>query len=309
MTNQQLAVVENKAPLRAGGGVQSIVPQDAEQAFRMAQMIFKSGMAPRDMQSPEKIVTAIIAGMEIGLKPFQAVQSFAVVNGRPTIWGDAALGLVQASGYLEDIEEATEGDGDAMVATCRAKRSDRKSPIVRTYSVADAKKAGLWGKAGPWTQYPKRMLQLRARAFCIRDGFPDVLKGIGIQEEVADYSGPSTERAAEASAVTPAALLAQANEPVEPQVAEGGVTPDVDTGADPEPRLIEIPTTPNGKTKDWRGYANACRQDIEAAPSAAFIEAWRTTQGKNLDQLKISFPEGFEEVVAARDARLIELAA
>lgn len=212
MTAAQNLPVEAKAPLRTGGGVQSIVPQDAEQAFRMAKMIYASGFAPKDMQSPDKIVTAIIAGMEIGLKPFQSVQSFAVVNGRPTIWGDAALGLVQASGYLEDIEETVEGEGDAMVATCRAKRTDRKSEIVRPFSVADAKKAGLWGKLGPWAQYPRRMLALRARAFCLRDGFPDVLKGIGIREEVADYSGPASERAAEASSVTGAQLLAQASD-------------------------------------------------------------------------------------------------
>lgn len=203
-----LPATTDKAPLRAsGGGVQSIVPQDAEQAFRMAQMIFKSGFAPKDMQTAEKIVTAIIAGMEIGLKPFQAVQSFAVVNGRPTIWGDAAIGLVEASGFLEDIEETIEGVGDAMIATCRAKRNTRASPIVRQYSVADAKTAGLWGKSGPWSQHPKRMLQLRARAFCLRDGFSDVLKGMRIQEEVADYSGPSTER--ETPAVSAAALIAQ----------------------------------------------------------------------------------------------------
>lgn len=218
MTTAQNLPVPAKPPLKAaGGGVQSIVPQDAEQAFRMAQMIHASGMAPRDMQTPEKIVTSIIAGMEIGLKPFQSVQSFAVVNGRPTIWGDAALGLVQASGYLEDFEETVAGDGEEMVATCFAKRSDRKSPIVRTFSVGDAKAAGLWKKQGPWTQYPKRMLQLRARAFAIRDGFPDVLKGIGIQEEVADYSGPSTERQPDAPAVTGAALIAQASEA--PQIA------------------------------------------------------------------------------------------
>ena len=211
---QALATVERKAPLKAaGGGVQSIIPQDAEQAFRMAQLIFQSGMAPKDMQSPEKIVTAIIAGMEIGLKPFQSVQSFAVVNGRPVIWGDTALGLVQASGWLEDFEETLDGEGDAMVATCRAKRTDRKSEIVRLFSVAKAKKAGLWGKSGPWSQYPERMLQLRARAFALRDGFPDVLKGIGIHEEVADYSGPASERqAAEGAPVTAAALLAQASE-------------------------------------------------------------------------------------------------
>ncbi len=248
----QIAVVETKAPLRAGGGVQSIVPQDAEQAFRMAQMIYKSGFAPKDMHSAEKIVTAIIAGMEIGLKPFQAVQSFAVVNGRPTIWGDAAIGLVEASGLLEDFQEVVEGDGEAVVATCRAKRSTRKSEIVRTYSVADAKKAGLWGKAGPWSQHPKRMLQLRARAFALRDGFSDVLKGMHIQEEVADYSGPSSERAAaEAQPVTAAALIAQGSE----------------TQAEDGQPLVEAPMLPDLPPED--GDRNGWLKDVKAIIAGA----------------------------------------
>lgn len=240
---RNLPATVDKAPLRAsGGGVQSIIPQDAEQAFRMAQLIFKSGFAPKDMQTAEKIVTAIIAGMEIGLKPFQSVQSFAVVNGRPTIWGDAAIGLVEASGYLEDIEETLEGAGDAMVATCRAKRNTRASPIIRTYSVADAKTAGLWGKSGPWSQHPKRMLQLRARAFALRDGFSDVLKGMRIQEEVADYSGPSTERH-EGSAVSAAALLAQGETTETPELqSETIVNPD--TG-----EVLERATEPAQATK------------------------------------------------------------
>jgi hypothetical protein len=66
------------------------------------------------------------------------------------------------------------------------KRRDR-SPVVRTFSEADAKKAGLWGKAGPWQQYPSRMLQMRARSWALRDAFPDALRGLGIREEVADY--------------------------------------------------------------------------------------------------------------------------
>ena len=50
----------------------------------------------------------------------------------------------------------------------------------------DAKAAGLLGKQGPWTQYPKRMRQMRARAFAVRDVFPDVLKGLPVAEEVMD---------------------------------------------------------------------------------------------------------------------------
>tara|TARA_R110002020_G_scaffold37892_1_gene114463 strand:- start:30 stop:494 length:465 start_codon:yes stop_codon:yes gene_type:complete len=49
-----------------------------------------------------------------------------------------------------------------------------------------AKKAKLWGKPGPWTQYPARMLQVRARAMALRDQFADVLSGIHIGEEVRD---------------------------------------------------------------------------------------------------------------------------
>lgn len=266
MTAAQSLSVPVKAPLKAaGGGVQSIIPQDAEQAFRMAQMIHASGMAPRDMQSPEKIVTSIIAGMEIGLKPFQSVQSFAVVNGRPTIWGDAALGLVQASGYLEDFEETIEGDGDAMIAICRAKRVDRKSEIVRPFSVADAKKAGLWGKSGPWSQYPRRMLQLRARAFCIRDGFPDILKGIGIQEEVADYSGPASERAAEGAAVTGAQLLAQANDA--PQIEAQTTAQPVVQPEESEPVEVLLPDFPP-EDGDRSGWLNARKAEIAEADDA-----------------------------------------
>jgi hypothetical protein len=50
----------------------------------------------------------------------------------------------------------------------------------------DAKRAGLAGKQGPWQQYPKRMLQMRARAFALRDVFPDVLRGVYVAEEAAD---------------------------------------------------------------------------------------------------------------------------
>jgi len=84
------------------------------------------------------------------------------------------------------------------VAICEAKRKGYPTATVVQFSVADAKRAGLWGKAGPWTQYPRRMLQLRARGFALRDGFPDVLKGLVTAEEAQDY--PQASPPAEAPA-------------------------------------------------------------------------------------------------------------
>lgn len=184
------ATVAPRLPaLTAGGPVRAIVPQDFEGAWRIASAVCKAGMAPKGLDTPEKAMVAIMHGLEVGLTPMNALQSIAVVNGRPTVWGDGAIALARGSGQLEWMEEKFEGaEGtDAFKAVCLVKRKSEPKPVRGEFSVADAKKAALWAKAGPWQQYPKRMLQMRARAFTLRDGFADVLKGLAIKEEVEDY--------------------------------------------------------------------------------------------------------------------------
>lgn len=145
-------------------------------------MMSKSSIVPKDYQNnPGNILVAIQWGMEIGLQPLQSMQSIAVINGRPSIWGDAMLALVRSSGLLEAInEEVTDSK-----AVCTIKRRGEQE-VVREFSMQDAKQAGLAGKQGPWAQYPKRMLQMRARAFALRDVFPDVLRGVHVAEEAQD---------------------------------------------------------------------------------------------------------------------------
>jgi len=136
--------------------------------------------------NPRDILVAVQWGYEIGLAPLQALQNISVINGKPSVYGDAAMALVQASPVCEDVQETIEGDGTSNpVAICKVKRRGR-SEVISKYSVEDAKRAGLWGKQGPWSQYPKRMLQMRARGFALRDAFPDVLKGLITAEEAQD---------------------------------------------------------------------------------------------------------------------------
>jgi hypothetical protein len=159
-----------------------------EDAFRFAKMVATSDFAPKDFKGkPESCLLAIQHGSEAGLSPMQSLQSIAVINGRPSIWGDAALALCMASPVCEYVREHIEGDGDQAVAVCEAKRRGYEKPTAARFSMADAKRAGLAGKQGPWTQYPRRMLQLRARGFALRDAFPDVLKGLVTAEEAQDY--------------------------------------------------------------------------------------------------------------------------
>lgn len=200
--------------LQAGGSVKAIVPQDFDGAWRIANAVVKAGMAPKGLDTPEKAMVAIMHGMEVGMTPMAALQSIAVVNGRPTIWGDGALGLVQGSGLMESHKEWFEGTGETRKAICTVKR--KGDPEIKTgeFSVADAKKAGLWGKAGPWSQYPDRMLKMRARGFALRDGFSDVLRGLGIAEEVQDIQ-PIKDVTLPKPPVPPAPPMSPAGDPAE----------------------------------------------------------------------------------------------
>jgi hypothetical protein len=203
---------------RAGG----LALQTFDDAFKFARMVSASEFAPKDFRGkPESCMLAIQHGSEVGLSPMQSLQSIAVINGRPTIWGDAALALVQSSPVCEYVREYTEGEGDGLVAVCEAKRKGYPQPTVVRFSMADAKRAGLAGKSGPWSQYPGRMLTLRARGFALRNAFADALRGLITAEEAQDYPtpAPAAEPAREPVVVrpkfdTPPASATAANDPV-----------------------------------------------------------------------------------------------
>ncbi|MDQ2079519.1 recombinase RecT [Xanthobacteraceae bacterium Astr-EGSB] len=209
----------------------------------------------------------------------QALQRIAVINGRPTIWGDAALALVRASRLLESIKEEVDGEGDAMVATCTVMRVGDLETVSRTFSVADAKTAGLWNKRGssgqptPWITHPKRMLQMRARAFALRDVFPDVMGGMYIAEEVVD-DRDDAPRAAQIEPPTP-----------DDPPPNGGAPADVDPPAPPadaksepeaEPATRPAAETAKVETVDpatgeitWEDPADAAADVDPPAPTEA----------------------------------------
>jgi hypothetical protein len=171
----------------------SLTPQSLNEALQFADMLSKSNMVPKDYQgNPANCIIAMQWGMEIGLQPLQAMQNIAVINGRPAIWGDAMLAIVRGSGLLERITEEPTDTG----CTCAVKRKGEPE-VVRTFTLEDAKRAGLAGKQGPWQQHPKRMMQMRARAFALRDVFPDVLRGVHIAEIAQDEPAERDMGAAE----------------------------------------------------------------------------------------------------------------
>lgn len=208
----------------------SLAPQNLDEALKFADYLANSDIVPKDFQrKPANILVAVQWGMELGLQPMQAMQSIAVINGRPSLWGDAVIALVRSSPLCEYVYESDDGE----TATCRVKRVGEEEQ-ARTFSMADATQAGLKGKQGPWAQYPKRMRQMRARSFALRDVFPDVLRGMPMAEEVQDIPterelNQTHVRKAEEPKVLPIYPDSKLDESAEKWrglIASGGTNPD-----------------------------------------------------------------------------------
>ena len=159
-------------------------PRSMAEAKEFADMVCKTDFVPKNYrQKPNDTLMAMTFGKEIGLGVMAALQNIAVINGKPSIYGDAALALVKSHPSYEGIQETY----DANTASCKCTiRRKGDAPVSQVFSMDDAQRAGLLSKDGPWKTYPRRMLQMRARAWAIRDAFPDVLNGISVGEEAAD---------------------------------------------------------------------------------------------------------------------------
>lgn len=172
----------NQLQAKTGGFNLSV--SNMQEAMQLANMICHSQLAPANYKNkPEDTLVAMMMGHEVGLNPMQAIQNIAVINGRPSIYGDALLALVQNHPAFGGINETF--DESTMTATCTVWRKGGQEH-TQTYSQTDATTAGLWGKQGPWKQYPKRMLTMRARGFALRNQFADALCGLVTREEAED---------------------------------------------------------------------------------------------------------------------------
>jgi len=153
---------------------------------------------------PESVVVVLQYGQEIGMSHMQAIQQLIPINQLVAIKGDGAKALIMGSGKCAAWKEEEIGSGDDYTVKITAKRKDTGEDLSRSFSVSDAKRAGLWItedaasrnpslKYSPWYKYSKRMLRYRALGFICRDLFSDVLQGVYIEEEARHIETDNTK--------------------------------------------------------------------------------------------------------------------
>ena len=163
-------------------------PTNMTEAMEFSKFLASSTHIPKDFQgNPNNILVAIQWGYEIGLAPMQALQNIAVINGRPSLWGDSMIAVCKAHPDWRGISETYIEEEDKAVCLVKRNVHGEIEETRSEFSYKDAQRANLTNKPGPWKNYPKRMLQLRARGFALRDAFPDAIKGLITAEEAIDY--------------------------------------------------------------------------------------------------------------------------
>ena len=171
----------------------NLIPTDVDQALRISEMFAKSDLVPDSYKNkPANIFLAVSAGASLGLAPFQAMQNIAVINGKPSVWGDALLAMVRNDKRCLSVKESIEGEGGKRTATCVVSRlaPDGSTELIQSsFSMGQAQSANLLNRP-PWKNYPDRMLQMRARGFALRDAFADVIGGLITGEEAQDFPVP-----------------------------------------------------------------------------------------------------------------------
>ena len=146
-------------------------------------------------RNPADVLFVISVGESLGLSAATALMNIYNVNGMPSMKADLKLALAKRHPEYAgcEIDANTER---CIVKMKRRNENGTEESIISTFTIEDAKRAGLFPKKDNWRMYPQRMLKARAISYAVNDLFPDIVFGMLSSEEAQDIDR-HTEKTAE----------------------------------------------------------------------------------------------------------------
>ena len=136
-------------------------------------------------RNPADVLFVISVGESLGLSAATALMNIYNVNGMPSMKADLKLALAKRHPEYAgcEIDANTER---CIVKMKRRNENGTEESIISTFTIEDAKRAGLFPKKDNWRMYPQRMLKARAISYAVNDLFPDIVFGMLSSEEAQD---------------------------------------------------------------------------------------------------------------------------
>lgn len=154
-----------------------------QEKVEWCKLMSAGDMVPKQYQgSPSNVLFALEYAEAVGVPAIHALTSIAVVNGKPSPMSDLMITLTRKAGHKTWTEVSEDGES----ATTYVIRNDMpERTFSETFDRKLAEKAGLWGKSGPWSQYPDVMLANRSKSRAVRMHCNEVLAGVDTSAEEA----------------------------------------------------------------------------------------------------------------------------
>lgn len=148
----------------------------------LAKQYAEGGFLPEGLTMQGAIIL-MVAGIDYDLSPIEAVSKLYLIGGRVTPSAHELVAQALRRGVKIAVLEATHEK--AAIRLSREGHPD----FDYEYAKADAQKANLWGKKGPWSNDPRSMLMARAKSQALRIYAPDTLSSLYTDEEVSGGTG------------------------------------------------------------------------------------------------------------------------
>lgn len=195
-------------------------------AMQVCQTLVASRLLPAGVQTPEQAFVILQTGAELGLGPMQALRSIHVVKGRPILSAQLMVAMVLRSG---DCRYFRRVGGDQHQATYETLREGMPEPVTLTYTLDEAKAAGLL-RNDNWKKHPAAMLRARASSALARDVYPDLVAGLYTPDEGREIAGDpdalDVRTVSRSPQAAPAASVGGARDSLMDRLADEGVDAD-----------------------------------------------------------------------------------
>lgn len=183
-------------------------PHDLTSAMQLADVLSRSKLMPASLRNPADILIVVMTGRELGLTTMQSVRGMHVIDGKVGMSAELILALVKKRAECEYLRVVESTDS---VCTLETKRKGDPEPTRMSYTIEQARRAGVTGKDN-WRKHTEAMLRARCASAICRVVYPDLLLGVYSDDEMDEIrDGRQPRQVVDAVVVDESAMRALVN--------------------------------------------------------------------------------------------------
>lgn len=155
-------------------------PKDMSQAFQLATYFAKSNLLG-ELHTPEQVMLIMATGAELGIPPTTAIRAIHIIKGKPVVSADLKVALcLRRKDRCEYFVLIKSDEEHAVYET----KPVGGQPVQMKFTLDDAKRAKLsFQPDSNWCKYPRVMLRHRASAELAQAVYPDLVLGLGSEDD------------------------------------------------------------------------------------------------------------------------------